>query len=101
MPLQLNSIILLHMVIIRIDSTTYTDDNLFNPSRPFWTKRKIQVNIFVSHFFVVPQKVLLRPFFMKPFDVPQRSVKIKFNFIFILIQLSEMHGTGRLKIKRF
>ena len=33
---------------------------------------------------------------MKPFEAPQRSVKIKFNFIFILMQLSEMHGRGKV-----
>ena len=31
--------------------------------------------------------------FIKPFEAPQRSVKIKINLIFISIQLSEMHGT--------
>ena len=36
--------------------------------------------------------------FIKPFEAPQRSVKINFNLIFILIQLSEMHGTGRVKL---
>ena len=34
--------------------------------------------------------------FMKPFEAQQRRVKIK-NLIYILIQLSEMHGTGRVK----
>ena len=32
--------------------------------------------------------------FTKPFEAPQ-SVKIKFNLIFISIQLSEMCGTGK------
>ena len=32
--------------------------------------------------------------FLKPFEVPRRSVKIK---SFILIQLSPMYGTGRVK----
>ena len=31
---------------------------------------------------------------MKPFEGPQRSVK---KLIFILIQLCEMHGAGRVK----
>ena len=35
--------------------------------------------------------------FMKSFEAPQRSVKIKFKLIFILIQLSEMHAAGRVK----
>ena len=36
--------------------------------------------------------------FIKPFEVLQRSVKIKFNLIFFSIQLSEMHGKGYLMI---
>ena len=32
--------------------------------------------------------------FVKPFEAPQRSVKKK--LIFIFIQLSEMHGTGKV-----
>ena len=35
--------------------------------------------------------------FIKPFDAPQGSVKKKINLIFISMQLSEMHGTGRVK----
>ena len=35
--------------------------------------------------------------FIKPFEAPQRSVEIKFKLIFILIQLSEMHGAVRVK----
>ena len=39
--------------------------------------------------------------FIKPFEAPLRRMKIKFNLIFILIQLSEMPGTGKVKwIKR-
>ena len=34
--------------------------------------------------------------FIKPFEAPQRSEKIKIKFIFILIQLSEMHRAGRV-----
>ena len=34
--------------------------------------------------------------FIKPFKEPQRSVKIKFKLVFISIQLSEMHRTGRV-----
>ena len=35
---------------------------------------------------------------IKPFEAPQRSVKKKkINLILILMQLSEMHGTGRVK----
>ena len=35
--------------------------------------------------------------FTKPFEAPQRSVKKKKNF-FILIQLSEVHRTGKVNI---
>ena len=35
---------------------------------------------------------------IKPFEVPQEVLKWKFNLIFILIQLSEMHGTGRVTL---
>ena len=36
--------------------------------------------------------------FIKPFEAPERSMKTKFKFILILIQLSEMHGAGRVNI---
>ena len=32
--------------------------------------------------------------FIKHFEALQRSVKIKYRLIFVLIQLSEMHGAG-------
>ena len=35
--------------------------------------------------------------FIKPFESPQRSVKIKIKLIFILIQLSKTRGAGRVK----
>ena len=35
--------------------------------------------------------------FLKPFEAPQRSVKIKIYLIFISIQLSEMNEMGRVK----
>ena len=35
---------------------------------------------------------------MKPFEAQQRRVKIK-NLIHISIQLSEMHGTGKVKYR--
>ena len=34
--------------------------------------------------------------FIKPFEAPQRSVKIKVYVNFISIQLSEMHGTEKV-----
>ena len=36
--------------------------------------------------------------YMKPFGAPQRSVKLKFKLIFILLQLSEMHGAGSVNM---
>ena len=36
--------------------------------------------------------------FIKPFEAPQRSVKIKIYLIFVPIQLSEMHRAGRVNI---
>ena len=36
--------------------------------------------------------------FIKPFEAPQQSVKIKIYLIFVPIQLSEMHRTGRVNI---
>ena len=37
--------------------------------------------------------------FIKPFEAPQNSVKIKiYNLIFISMQISEMHGTLRVKL---
>ena len=35
--------------------------------------------------------------FIKPFEAPQRSVKKKFKLIFILLQLSKIHGAGSAK----
>ena len=35
--------------------------------------------------------------FIKPFEAPQKSVKIKIQVKFILIQLSEMHGWESLR----
>ena len=38
---------------------------------------------------------------MKPFEAPQRNVKVKFKLIFISIQLSETQGTLRINISPF
>ena len=35
--------------------------------------------------------------FIKPFEAPQSSLKIKIKLIFISIYLSEMHRTGKVK----
>ena len=38
-----------------------------------------QIKFLISYFFAVPQKVLMKAFktFIKPFDAPQKSMKIK------------------------
>ena len=38
--------------------------------------------------------------FVKPFEAPRRSAKIKILLNFFSIQLSEMHGTERVDIIR-
>ena len=35
--------------------------------------------------------------FIKPFEAPQRNVKIKIELIFISVQISEINGTWRVK----
>ena len=37
--------------------------------------------------------------FIKPFEVPQRSVKIKICYFFVSVQLSEIQGAGRVKVR--
>ena len=36
--------------------------------------------------------------FVKPFEAPERTVKIKFILTFISMQLSEMHGTVSVNV---
>ena len=49
---------------------------LVNPSRLDPGRReKNNLNFYFSHLFMVPQKVFKA--FMKPFEAPQRNVKIK------------------------
>ena len=70
-----------------------------NPSRPSPGRReKIKLNF----YFRTSLWCLIRFYedlkgLIKPFEAPQRSVKAKFNSIFISVQLSEMQGTGRVK----
>ena len=64
---------------------------------PDENRKLTQVFIFallcgVSKFFMKALKG-----FIKPFETPQRSVKIKFKLNFISIQLS-MHESGRVKL---
>ena len=42
------------------------------------------------------EKINLKDF-IKSFEAPQRSVKIKFMLIFISLHFSEMHGVGGVK----
>ena len=60
---------------------------LINPSHPAPRRReKINLKLIFSDFFVVPQKSFMKALeaFIKPFEVLQRSVKIKIqvNFYF-------------------
>ena len=63
-----------------------------------YVKMKINLIVLFSHFFVVPQKYLWRPLkvFIKPFEAPQRSVKIK---IYVNFFSSSRIGAGRVKAK--
>ena len=36
--------------------------------------------------------------FIKPFEAPQKKKKWKLNLFFILIQLSKIHGAGRVEV---
>ena len=51
-------------------------------------KKKIKLN-FIFILLCVASKGFIKVF-IKPFEASQRSVKIEFNLIFVLIQLSEM-----------
>ena len=59
--------------------------SFFNPSRP--DPGRINLSFYLLW--------CLKRFYF--FEIPQRSVKIRTKVIFILIQLSEMHGAGRVK----
>ena len=82
--------------LLWVTAYTHYDINFYkiNLPVPIPIGRREKVRFLFSHFFVVPHKVFKA--FIKPFEAPQRSVKIK-NLTFISIQLSEMHGTGRDK----
>ena len=76
-----------------------------SPSRPYLERReKIKWKfLFPYFFFVVAQKGFMKAFkaFIKPFEAPQRIVKRKIDLIFILIQLSAMHGVGKVSLHLF
>ena len=72
---------------------------IFNPSRPDpGPREKININ-FIFTLFCGTTKGFMNALkaFIKPFEAPRRSVKIKLKLIFISTQLSEMHGAGRVK----
>ena len=58
-------------------------------------ERKLTL-IFIYTFFLCRKRLYTKALnaLTKPSEAPQGSVKIK-NQVFILIQLSEMHGAGR------
>ena len=71
---------------------------ILNPSHPDpGRKEKINLNFYFYTSLGCFKKDLWRPLkaFIKPFEAPKRSVKIKIKLMFILMQLSEMHGAGR------
>ena len=63
-------------------------------------EKKIKLNFYFSHFFVVPQNVFLMPLRPKKnlLSHHKRSVKIKIN-LFILISILEMYLTERVTTK--
>ena len=68
-----------------------------NPSRPDPGRREKITKILNFTLLCGASKSFMKAFkaFIKPFEAPQRSMKIK--LIFILIQLCEIHGVGRVK----
>ena len=67
---------------------------VFNPSHPNperWEKIKSNFYFYTSLWCL---KHFMKAFkaFIKPIEAQQRSAKLKFNLIFISIQLSEMHA---------
>ena len=65
-----------------------------NPSRPDPGRREKITKILNFTLLCGASKGFMKAF-IKPFEPPQRSMKIK--LIFILIQLCEIHGVGRVK----
>ena len=69
-----------------------------NPFRPD-SGRKEKIQIFILILLCGASKGFMKALktIIKPFETPQRSVKTKIKLIFILMQLSKMHGAGRVK----
>ena len=72
---------------------------LFNPPRPDPGKKKKRklTSFFIYTLLCVASKGLVKALkaFIKPFEAPQGKNETK--LIFILTQLSKMHGAGRVK----
>ena len=69
-----------------------------HPSRPD-PKRREKINLrFCFPLLCGASKGFMKALkaFIKPFQAPQRGMKKNFKLIFILIQHSEMYGTGRV-----
>ena len=67
---------------------------------PIPDEEKNLSEIFIFTFLCSASKDFMKALkaFIKPFEVSQSVIiKVKFNLIFISIQLSEMHGTERVK----
>ena len=77
-----------------------SDQSLAFPVRSR-SKRKNSSEIFIFTLLCGASKGFMETFkvFIKPFEALQKSVKIKIKLIFVLIQLSEIRGAERNKIK--
>ena len=78
-----------------------------NLSRPIPGRReKANLNFYLYTFlcaskdFMKASKAFIKAF-IKAFEAPQRSLKIKIYVNFYFIQLSEMHWAGKVKINIF
>ena len=78
---------------LRISSKFYK--TILKPSRPVPHEDKKLSYIFYFTLLFGASKGVVKAF-IKPFEAPQRSVKIKI-VLFNSIQLSEMHGMGKVK----
>ena len=61
---------------------------------------KSYIKFLFSHFLVVPQKGFMKAYkaFIKPFEAPQRSAKLKIQHKFLLF-VRDWAGLGRVGLK--
>ena len=86
------------MVIIRIDNTTYTDDNLFNPSRPNLGRReKFKLNFFFT-LLCGASKGFMKAFLHKTFRGTTKKYENK-NLTLFLFQYNFQISKGREGLK--